>query len=170
MSSSIDTTSGIELTVDGRPTVLDATPNTSLLRALRDGGQTATTGACEQGECGSCSVVIDGRLECSCLVPALACAGSDVRTVRSLVRADLADALAEQGAVQCGFCTPGFVVAAEAALADQASEGPLTDRRVREALAGNLCRCTGYEGIVAAVIQVDTQRRARRDDRPERDG
>lgn len=170
MSTSIDTVTSVQLTVDGQQTVLDATPTTSLLRALRDGGHTATTGACEQGECGSCSVVVDGRLECACLVPALVCTGSDVRTVRSFVRADLADALAEKGAVQCGFCTPGFVVAAEAALAAHASEGPLTDRQAREALAGNLCRCTGYEGIVAAVVQVDAERRARRDDEPGHDG
>lgn len=170
MNASIDTTSSVELTVDGRSTVLDATPTTSLLRALRDAGHTATTGACEQGECGSCSVVVDDRLECACLVPALVCTGSDVRTVRSFVRADLAEAFAEEGAVQCGFCTPGFVVAAEAALADHASDGPLTDRRAREALAGNLCRCTGYEGIVAAVVRVDADRRARPRDRPGRDG
>jgi aerobic carbon-monoxide dehydrogenase small subunit len=146
----------VTITLDGERTVLVASATTSLLRALRDGGHTATTGACEQGECGSCSVLLDGRLECSCLVPALVCDGADVRTVRSSVRPDLAAAFAEHGAVQCGFCTPGIVVAAEAALAGPA---PLSASSTREALAGNLCRCTGYEAIVAAVVEVDRRRR-----------
>ena len=156
MSDAMPSALEVTITLDGRDTTLEATPATSLLRALRDAGATATTGACEQGECGSCSVEIDGRVECSCLVPALVCHGSVIRTVRSFVRADLADALAEHGAVQCGFCTPGIVVAAEAALADPE---PLTEHGVRESLAGNLCRCTGYEGIIAAVLRVDEARR-----------
>lgn len=148
--------SEIGLTLDGMPTMLHTTPGSSLLRALRDAGCTETTGACEQGECGSCSVEIDGRVECSCLVPALICSGSTVRTVRSLLRDDLATALAEHGAVQCGFCTPGIVVAAEAALG---GEKPLDELTAREALAGNLCRCTGYQGIIDAIVSVDAQRR-----------
>lgn len=147
----------IALLLDGEPTILAATPTTSLLRALRDAGHTATTGACEQGECGSCSVELDGRVECSCLVPALICSGSTVRTVRSLLRDDLGAALAAHGAVQCGFCTPGIVVAAEAALA---AGTPLDEHTAREALAGNLCRCTGYLGIIDAVLSVDAQRRS----------
>lgn len=147
----------VELVVDGAPTVLHATPGSSLLRALRDAGRTETTGACEQGECGSCSVEIDGRVECSCLVPALICAGATVRTIRSIVRDDLAAALAEHGAVQCGFCTPGIVVAAEAAMSGGT---PLDEQSAREALAGNLCRCTGYQGIIDAVLAVDAGRRA----------
>ena len=151
-----DPVSEIPVVLDGTPTVITATPCTSLLRALRDAGHTETTGACEQGECGSCSVEIDGQVECACLVPALVCAGANIRTVRSLLRDDLATALATHGAVQCGFCTPGIVVAAEAALA---AERPLDELTAREALAGNLCRCTGYQGIIDAVLSVDVQRR-----------
>lgn len=150
-------TERIRLVVDGTPTTLEVTPHSSLLRALRDGGHTATTGACEQGECGSCTIRLDGRYVCSCLVPALLCEGSDVATVRSLLRADLARALAAHGAVQCGFCTPGFVVEAEQLLM---SPEPLARDDVREALAGNLCRCTGYEGLLDAVVEVDRLRRS----------
>lgn len=154
--ATVPVTVPVNVTLDGRRTTLQATPTTSVLRALRDAGHTATTGACEQGECGSCSVELDGRVECACLVPALVCEGSEIRTVRSLVQHDLADALARHGAVQCGFCTPGIVVAAACALDRPA---PLTEHDTREALAGNLCRCTGYEGIVAAVMEVDAARR-----------
>jgi aerobic-type carbon monoxide dehydrogenase small subunit (CoxS/CutS family) len=146
-------------TVDGHPAVLGAEGADSLLRALRDAGFTQVTGACEQGECGSCSVLVDGVLVASCLVPALTCAATEIRTAAGVLGADLAEALARHGAVQCGFCTPGIVVAAEAALADGA---PAEAGPVREALAGNLCRCTGYEGIVAAVVEVASARSAAR--------
>ena len=147
----------VSLRVDGVGVELAVSATTSLLRALRDAGHTATTGACEQGECGSCTVRINGSTECACLIPAAICGDADVMTVRGLVRPDLADALARHGAVQCGFCTPGFVVAAECVLA--ADEAP-DEARVREALAGNLCRCTGYEAIVDAILDVDRSRRA----------
>ena len=147
----------IRLTVDGEVVTLVASPATSLLRALRDAGHTAMQGACEQGECGSCTVLVDGRVQNSCLTPALACESAVVHTVTSLLRADLADAFIRHGAVQCGFCTPGFVVAAEQALA---SPDPLSADDVRERLAGNICRCTGYLGIIDAVLEVDRSRRA----------
>jgi aerobic-type carbon monoxide dehydrogenase small subunit (CoxS/CutS family) len=106
-------------------------------------------------------VLLDGVLVASCLVPAVVCGGAEVRTAPGLLGDDLAEALARRGAVQCGFCTPGIVVAAESALADAAGEGrALTAPEVREALAGNLCRCRGYEGIVAAVVEVGTSRAA----------
>lgn len=145
--------------LDGVSVALVADATTSLLRAMRTAGHTETSGACEQGECGSCTVELDGRVQCACLVPAVTCEGSTVRTVRSLLRRDLADALAARGAVQCGFCTPGVVVAAEAVLA---GTQPLDEAAVREAMAGNLCRCTGYHGIIEAVLDVAGARRARR--------
>ena len=145
------------LTLDGTPVELEAAPSTSLLRALRDAGHTRAQGACEQGECGSCLVRIDGVAQNSCLVPAAICEDANVETVASLLNQDLADAFARHGAVQCGFCTPGFVVAAEAALASEAS---LTYDTVRERLAGNICRCTGYQGIIEAVLEVSKLRRA----------
>jgi carbon-monoxide dehydrogenase small subunit len=147
----------LRLTVDGETVTLAASPSTSLLRALRDAGHTAMQGACEQGECGSCTVVVDGRVQNSCLTPALACDSAEVQTVKSLLQADLAEAFIRHGAVQCGFCTPGFVVAAEQALD---SPDPLSADDVRERLAGNVCRCTGYLGIVDAVLEVDRSRRA----------
>ncbi|CAN5837225.1 (2Fe-2S)-binding protein [soil metagenome] len=146
----------VRLQLDGVATALDVSSETSLLRALRDGGLTATTGACEQGECGSCTVRLDGRYVCSCLVPALVCEGSDVATVRSLLRPDMAAALVDHGAVQCGFCTPGFVVEAERLLV---APDRLTRDEVREGLAGNLCRCTGYGGLLDAILDVDENRR-----------
>jgi len=152
----------VSLTVDGRPVALEAELGDSLLRALRDAGATQVTGACEQGECGSCSVVLDGRLVASCLVAVVTCAGTDVRTAPGMLGDDLAEALARHGAVQCGFCTPGIVVAAEATIGAGLESGrALSEGAVREALAGNLCRCTGYEGILAAVVEVAAARAGR---------
>jgi carbon-monoxide dehydrogenase small subunit len=156
----------VSLTVDGHPVALTPDLGDSLLRALRDAGSTQVTGACEQGECGSCSVVLDGRLVASCLVAAVVCEGADVRTAPGLLGADLAEALARHGAVQCGFCTPGVVVAAESTIAAAVDAGrELVPAQVREALAGNLCRCTGYQGIVAAVVEVAAARSAERVER-----
>ena len=138
--------------------VVDAWVGESLLYVLRERlGLPGAKGACEQGECGSCTVVVDGRVQNSCLTPALACDSAEVQTVKSLLQADLAEAFIRHGAVQCGFCTPGFVVAAEQALD---SPDPLSADDVRERLAGNVCRCTGYLGIVDAVLEVDRSRRA----------
>jgi len=153
----------IEVNLDGVRRSLEVRPDDSLLRALRQAGHTETAGACEQGECGSCSVRIDGDIVCSCLIPAVVCDQSDIDTVASLASPAIVEALVAHGAVQCGFCTPGFVVTL-AGLLDEPlgeSEGPLSDNEIRERLAGNLCRCTGYEGLVAATRTLD---RARRDD------
>jgi carbon-monoxide dehydrogenase small subunit len=108
--------------------------------------------ACEQGECGSCSVVLDGELVCACLVLAAQVEGHDVVTVEGLARGDdlhpVQEAFVEAGAVQCGFCTPGLVVA----VADLLERVPSpSDDEVREALSGNVCRCTGYVKIFDAV-------------------
>jgi carbon-monoxide dehydrogenase small subunit len=120
---------------------------------LRDAlGLYGSKNACEQGECGSCSVWLDGRLTCSCLVLAAQAHQREVRTVEGLTAGDrlhpIQEAFVEAGAVQCGFCTPGFVVAVADLLQKDANPGPAT---VREALSGNLCRCTGYEKILDAV-------------------
>jgi carbon-monoxide dehydrogenase small subunit len=127
----------------------------SLLSALRDRlGLAGSKNACEQGECGSCSVLLDGTLVCACLVLAAQADGHEVVTVEGL-REDgrlhrVQAAFADAGAVQCGFCTPGFVVAA----ADLLRHTPQpTDDQIREALSGNLCRCTGYQKILDAVRQ-----------------
>jgi aerobic carbon-monoxide dehydrogenase small subunit len=132
-------------------------PGESLLYVLRERlGLPGAKNACEQGECGSCSVLLDGVLVCACLVPALQAQDHDVVTVEGLEAADLQEAFVEAGAVQCGFCTPGLVVAAHDLLrrCPDASEAD-----VREALAGNLCRCTGYAKILDAVRLTAERRR-----------
>ena len=146
-------TTGVRLTVNGAAMEAQAWAGESLLSFLRERlGLFGSKNACEQGECGSCSVILDGRLVCACLVPAAAAAGSDVTTVEGLVQdpagSAVQGALVEAGGVQCGFCTPGFVVAITALL--RANPAP-SDDEVREALSGNLCRCTGYVRIFEAV-------------------
>jgi len=131
----------------------DIWPGESLLYVLRERlGLPGAKNACEQGECGSCSVYMDGTLVCACLVAAGQAEGCDVITVEGLATEGELDpvqrAFIETGAVQCGFCTPGLVVAVH----DLLSRDPdPSDADVREALAGNLCRCTGYEKILDAV-------------------
>jgi carbon-monoxide dehydrogenase small subunit len=143
----------IELTVNGERLEADAWAGESLLTTLRDRlALPGSKNACEQGECGSCSVLLDGELVCSCLVLAAQTDGHDVVTVEGLAAAEalhpVQEAFAQTGAVQCGFCTPGFVVAA----ADLLRRVPdPSDDDIREALSGNLCRCTGYQKILDAV-------------------
>ena len=143
----------IKLRVNGEPREVEVWEGESLLFALREGlGLPGSKNACEQGECGSCSVLLDGRLVCSCLVLAAQAHDHEVVTVEGLSRDGnlhrVQEAFAETGAVQCGFCTPGFVVAA----ADLLERNPdPTDDEMREALSGNLCRCTGYAKIFDAV-------------------
>ncbi len=125
----------------------------SLLFFLRERvGLRGTKNACEQGECGSCSVYVDGVLVCSCLVAAAQVEGRSVVTVEGLASHGglhpVQQAFLDAGAVQCGFCTPGMVVAAHCLLADDPDPDDLT---VREELSGNLCRCTGYQKILDAV-------------------
>ncbi len=132
----------------------------SLLYVLRERlGLYGTKNACEQGECGSCSVLIDGELVCSCLELAAAAVGSEIVTVEGLdpdgALTDVQEAFVDCGAVQCGFCTPGLVVAVHDLLARHPQPDELT---VREALAGNLCRCTGYGRIIEAVHTVASRR------------
>ena len=131
----------------------DVWPGESLLHVLRERmGLPGSKNACEQGECGSCTVLLDGVAVCACLVAAGQAEGRDVVTVEGLAEGDALDpvqqAFLDAGAVQCGFCTPGLVVAVHDLLERDPSP---TDADVREALAGNLCRCTGYEKILDAV-------------------
>jgi carbon-monoxide dehydrogenase small subunit len=143
----------IELAVNGDQLEADIWPGESLLFTLRERlGLPGSKNACEQGECGSCSVLLDGQLVCSCLVLAAQADGHDVVTVEGLSEGDglhpVQQSFVEAGAVQCGFCTPGFVVAAADLLARNPSP---SEDEIREALSGNLCRCTGYQKIVEAV-------------------
>jgi carbon-monoxide dehydrogenase small subunit len=143
----------VRLTVNGEPREAEVWAGESLLFALRERlGLPGSKNACEQGECGSCSVLLDGRLVCSCLVLAAQADGHDVVTVEGLAEDGrlhrVQEAFAATGAVQCGFCTPGFVVAAADLLEHNAAP---TDDEIREALSGNLCRCTGYAKIFDAV-------------------
>lgn len=140
--------------------VKDAWIGESLLYVLRERlGLPGSKGACEQGECGSCTVVIDGDAVCSCLVLAASAVGSEVATVEGLSPdgslTDVQQAFIDEGAVQCGFCTPGLVMAVHHLL--DANPSP-TELDVKEALSGNICRCTGYGRIFAAVDKVVTVR------------
>ena len=143
----------IELTVNGERREADVWAGESLLFALRERlNLPGSKNACEQGECGSCSVLLDGWLVCSCLVLAAQADGHEVVTVEGLA-ADgelhpVQEAFAETGAVQCGFCTPGLVIATVDLLARTPDP---SDDEIREALSGNLCRCTGYAKIFDAV-------------------
>ena len=146
----------ISLRVNGVEAEADCWEGESLLSALRDRlGFPGSKNACEQGECGSCSVLLDGTLVCACLVLAAQADGHEVVTVEGLRGEEgelhpVQDAFVRAGAVQCGFCTPGLVVAA----ADLLRRSPRpSDDEVREALSGNLCRCTGYQKILDAVRQ-----------------
>ena len=143
----------IDLTVNGERHEADVWAGESLLYVLRERlGLPGSKNACEQGECGSCSVLLDGKLVCACLVLAAQAEGHELVTVEGLAEDGelhpVQEAFAETGAVQCGFCTPGFVLAT----ADLLARNPRpTDDEMREALSGNLCRCTGYAKIFDAV-------------------
>jgi len=146
----------LTLRLNGATRSADVVDHDSLLTALRERfALPGSKNACEQGECGSCSVLLDGALVCSCLVLAAAAEGRDVRTVEGLSPdGDLHPvqrAFVEAGAVQCGFCTPGLIVAVDALLREEPEP---TEAEIREALAGNICRCTGYGRIVDAVQRV----------------
>jgi len=143
----------ISVTINGESREADVWAGESLLNALRDGfGLPGSKNACEQGECGSCSVLLDGELVCACLVLAAQAAGHEVTTVEGLSGAEgthrVQQAFVDAGAVQCGFCTPGLVVTT-AALLERIPDP--SDDEIREALSGNLCRCTGYAKIFDAV-------------------
>jgi aerobic carbon-monoxide dehydrogenase small subunit len=143
----------IALRVNGESCETDVWEGESLLYALRERlGFPGSKNACEQGECGSCSVLLDGKLVCACLVLAAQAEGHDVVTVEGLAEDGrlhrVQEAFVATGAVQCGFCTPGLIVAAADLLDHNADPN---DDEIREALSGNLCRCTGYAKIFEAV-------------------
>jgi aerobic-type carbon monoxide dehydrogenase small subunit (CoxS/CutS family) len=144
----------ITFTVDGRPVTLDVPPHWTLLRMLRDGaGCTVVKHGCGEGVCGACAVRVDGIAVNACSMLAPQVEGASVETAAGLTAADgslhpLQQLFVEHGAVQCGFCTPGMLVA----VLDAVESGSASTRaEIRAALAGNLCRCTGYDGIVAAA-------------------
>ena len=143
----------VELTVNGDRHEADVWAGESLLYVLRERlGLPGSKNACEQGECGSCSVLLDGKLVCACLILAAQADGHELVTVEGLGQDGglhaVQDAFTETGAVQCGFCTPGLIVATADLLARNPSP---SDDEIREALSGNLCRCTGYAKIFDAV-------------------
>jgi carbon-monoxide dehydrogenase small subunit len=144
------------LSVNGVPYAVELEPGTSLLAAVRDVvGLTGAKEGCDDSECGACMMLLDGKPVNSCSYLALQAEGSDVTTVEGLAKGDdlspLQTAFLEHGGVQCGFCTPGMLISATALLEETAE--PSADE-VRIALSGNLCRCTGYDGIVKAVLAV----------------
>lgn len=146
----------VRFTLNGEERSADTGPAQSLLSLLRDGLELpGSKNACEQGECGSCTVIMDGQALCSCLVLAADVEGADVVTVEGLNDEDVLHAvqraLLDGGGVQCGFCTPGFVVAA--AHLFEENPAPSTDD-IREALSGNICRCTGYGAILRSLEEL----------------
>ena len=153
------------LTVNGKThQVRDSWVGESLLYVLRERlGLPGSKGACEQGECGSCTVIIDAQAVCSCLVMAATAIDSDIKTVESLAvdgaLTEVQDAFITEGGVQCGFCTPGLVVAIEHLLSKNPDP---TEIEIKEAISGNICRCTGYGRIFEAVETAISVRKANR--------
>jgi carbon-monoxide dehydrogenase small subunit len=151
----------VSATVNGEPTEWLCEPRETLLEVLRDRlGLTGTKEGCSNGNCGACSVLLDGRLVNSCLVLAVETEGAEITTVEG-IRGEkgltpVQRSFLEEAALQCGFCTPGFIVAATALL--QANPNP-TEEQIRWWLAGNLCRCTGYDKIVRAVQKAAAEMR-----------
>jgi carbon-monoxide dehydrogenase small subunit len=143
----------IELTVNGEKCFLEVKPNQTLVDMLReDLGLTGTKKGCGEGKCGSCTVLMNGRPVNSCLVLAPQAEGADIVTIEGLAEQEphpLQKAFAEKGAVQCGYCTPGMILTAKALLDVNPNPGEV---EIKEAIAGNLCRCTGYNKIVEAII------------------
>ena len=151
----------IQAVVNGEPVTFLASPTTTLLDAIRDElGLTGTKEGCGSGDCGACSIRLDGRVVCSCMVLAPEAEGRTIETIEGLaVNGQLhpvQQQFLEHAALQCGFCTPGFLVAAKDLL--ERNPDP-TDMEIRFALAGNLCRCTGYDKIIHAVQAAAAQMR-----------
>ena len=143
----------VSFTLNGKPVTLEVEPRTTLLRALRDHGVTSVKRGCEEGECGTCTVLLDDVLQKSCMVLALEAEGRSVVTTEGLLgpKGELhpvQQAFIDEGAIQCGFCTPGMILS----VVDLLRRHPEpTDVQIRVGLSGDLCRCTGYTGIFRAV-------------------
>ena len=151
----------VETTINGEPTEFLCEPQQTLLEALRDElGLTGTKEGCGTGDCGACSVTLDGRLVCSCLVLAAEAMGREVGTVEGVARGEtlhpIQQKFLEHAALQCGVCTPGFIVAARELL--KKNPDP-SEEEARFWLAGNLCRCTGYDKIIRAVLDAGAEMR-----------
>ncbi len=151
----------LTMTVNNSQVAVEIQPDELLVDVLRDRlGLTGTKVGCNEGECGACTVIMDGQAILSCLVPALRAHGSDITTIEGLSEGEslhpLQQAFVEHGAVQCGYCIPGFILSAKALL-DQ-NPNPTRDQ-IKESIAGNLCRCTGYVKIVEAIESVTGQNR-----------
>lgn len=153
----------VTLTVNGSLLTLEAPPAARLLDVLRERlGLTGTKEGCGEGECGACTILLDGVPVNSCLVALGQCAGREVTTVEGLGDArhltPLQEAMVTEGGAQCGICTPGMLLSAEALLREKPEP---TDGEIREAIAGNVCRCTGYQRIVNAVVEAGRRREVR---------
>lgn len=160
----------LNFVLNGREVSLEVDPSAMLVEVLRDQlGLTGTKVGCDTGDCGSCTVLIDGQPFVSCLVPAIRVEGREVVTVEGLAQGEqlhpLQEAFLEEGAVQCGFCIPGILLTAKALL--DCNPNP-SRQEVKEAIAGNLCRCTGYEQIIDAIQRAASRIRGGED--PGREG
>ena len=146
----------VSLILNGEKIVLSAMPHHSLLHMLRENGTWDVKCACAEGDCGSCTLLLDGQAVKSCLIPAMSCEGKQVWTISGLGRQDvltkqLQEAFVNNGAVQCGFCSPGMIAAARDYIV---SGGGPERENIRIAISGNLCRCTGYEKIIRSIAEV----------------
>ena len=151
----------VTTTINGEEAEYLCEPQETLLDVLRDAvGLTGTKEGCSSGDCGACSVMLDGRLVCSCLVLGVEAEGKSIETIEGMANGDelhpLQQKFLEEAALQCGFCTPGVLVAAKALL--ERNDNP-TETEVRYWLAGNLCRCTGYDKIIRAVMDTAAEMR-----------
>ena len=149
----------IELKVNGQVYEVAVEPQRTLLEALRDiVGLTGAKEGCDLGDCGACTVIMDGKAVLSCLILAAAATGKDIVTIEGLASEEklhpLQKSFVEHGAIQCGYCTPGMILTAKALL--DGNPEP-TEQEVRKAISGNLCRCTGYTKIVEAVLATTTE-------------
>jgi len=145
----------IELRVNGEVYEIAIQPWRTLLEVLRDIGLTGAKRGCDEGDCGACTVILDGKPVASCLVLAIEAQGKDILTIEGLAEDGqlhpIQSAFVEHGAIQCGFCTPGMILSAKALL----DKNPRpTEEEVRKGISGNLCRCTGYAKIVEAIMAV----------------
>lgn len=150
----------VSLILNGQTAELPAEPQDRLSTALRAAGLTGLKEGCLEGECGACTVLLDGQPVCSCLMLAAQAEGHQIETIEGLAQAgpsDLQAAFVREGAVQCGYCTPGMVMAAEGLL--RANPTP-SEAEIRQAIAGNICRCTGYVAIIRAIGTVAASRHA----------